>query len=237
MARRSGSAARLTSLEVASAKHHSGSRRSLERDGGAKCHSEQVVRLPTPQKGVIDTTKSDSKSGNGGGVFSTGSEYPNTLRQEPLAGGLLPEGRGGAVAAMANDLPSFTGPGPSNKIHYDKIFSCFAAGNGLLFRLVDERHHTWAYYNDTASYTMHVTVTFGRESTVEALGAAVCTVTNAASGRCRIDLLLPPGRTELFMHGEYNGFSSHYEVVPPHMAPTQTRKGNSRERESGEKSR
>ncbi|RNF20128.1 uncharacterized protein Tco025E_03873 [Trypanosoma conorhini] len=237
--RQVGGALQPASLGAAPAKRDAGV-------GKAALHAEQIVWPSAPRKGAAAATHpdgcggkaptwGDGKDDNDGGGLSTCNESPYSRRQGSRAGCALPVGRAGAVAATAPGPPAFTGPGPAESVQYDKLFRCFAAGNGLLFRLVDERHHTWAYYNDTASYTMHITVTFGRESSVEPLGVARRTVTDAASGRRRIDLLLPPGRTELFMRGEYNGFSSHYEVVPRHMALTLERNLNGGWEETGGK--
>ncbi|EKF30136.1 hypothetical protein MOQ_006059 [Trypanosoma cruzi marinkellei] len=174
------------------------------------------------QKGVATPNRSEgscsmtSVSGESKDVriSSSCSGDPSSVERDPRAGQIHQRWRcRHAAVTERRQPPLFLGPGPSTNVRYDKIFCCFNEGNGLLFRLVDEIHHTWAYYNDTMEYTMHITVTFGRESRVEAIGKAECIIMDAASGICSIDLLLPPGGTELFMCGEYNGFCGHYETV------------------------
>ncbi|KAF8280554.1 hypothetical protein TcYC6_0001750 [Trypanosoma cruzi] len=102
-------------------------------------------------------------------------------------------------------------PRSVDEIRYDKLF--VALMRGMVFvRLVDEIHHKWAYYNDTNGIPMNITVSFGREAQWKPLARRVHHM-DAALGICSIDLLLPPGGTELFMRGEYNGFRGHYEAA------------------------
>ncbi|EKG01650.1 hypothetical protein TCSYLVIO_007347 [Trypanosoma cruzi] len=174
------------------------------------------------QKGVTAPNHSEGScsmtSGSGESkefrISSSCSGDPSSVERDPRAGYIHQRWpcRPAAITKRGQP-PLFLGPGPSTKIRYDNLFCCFNEGNGLLFRLVDEIHHTWAYYNDTMEYTMHITVSFGRDSTVEAIGKAECIIMDAAIGSCSIDLLLPPGGTELFMRGEYNGFCGHYELA------------------------
>lgn len=113
-------------------------------------------------------------------------------------------------------LSIFRGPGfLPHQFSPELVYRCFAEGNGLLFRLVDDSHHQWAYYNDTRKYNMDISVTFGHESAVFPLGEGVQkTLLNPESGSCRLEATVGPGELLLFMRGEYNGFKTLYEANP-----------------------
>lgn len=111
----------------------------------------------------------------------------------------------------------FVGPGPAPSCYnpsFMKLHRCFDRRNGLLFRIEDARHHTWAFYNDTRNYMMHVTAVFGRESMVRALGETIQETLDADSGRCTLKLTIPPSTTLMFMKGECNGFGTRYDAKP-----------------------
>lgn len=109
---------------------------------------------------------------------------------------------------------AYAGPGPSKAFTTDHIYRCFDERNGLLFRLVNDRQRTWAFYNDAAEYMMHVSVTFGPESAITALGNTRKTVLNEETGECRLELGVRPGEMQPFMRGEYNGFTTCYDATP-----------------------
>lgn len=121
--------------------------------------------------------------------------------------------------AMTNwDSGLFKGPGFAGQFSPDNVYRCFPEGNGLLFRLVDRRHHLWAFYNDTKNYDMHVCVTFGHESVITPFEKTRKEVINEETGSCILEAHVPPGQLLLFMRGEYNGFRTVYEAVPCHSA-------------------
>ncbi|KAG5506491.1 hypothetical protein JKF63_05994 [Porcisia hertigi] len=108
--------------------------------------------------------------------------------------------------------PPYAGPGPAVEFPIDRIYRCFDEGNGLLFRLVNDACHMWAFYNDTAEYMMRVSVTFGPGSSIEALGNARQTMLNEETGECRLEMYVAPGETLRFLRGEYNGFITCYDA-------------------------
>lgn len=118
--------------------------------------------------------------------------------------------------ALVKDWESiFRGPGFSSQFFPDSVYRCFGEGNGLLFRLVDQQHHQWAYYNDTRRYNMMVTVTFGHESMVHPMSEKVeSTILVPETGSCRLEATIGPGEVVPFMKGEYNGFKTSYEALP-----------------------
>lgn len=109
---------------------------------------------------------------------------------------------------------NFKGPGVAPGIKADQVYRCFDEGNGLLFRVVDQGRRTWAFYNDTSNYNMKIFVTFGHESSISAMGPTKKIVLNEETGSCRLEATVQPGKTILFMAGEYNGFKTVYEADP-----------------------
>lgn len=114
-------------------------------------------------------------------------------------------------------ISPYLGPGPQMKLTMDNVHRCFSEGNGLLFRLVNEKHHFWAFYNDTAEYTIYVSGSFGPGSHVTPLGDARQVVQDRETGACRLEICVEPGCTEPFMQGEYNGFLACYVAQPVHL--------------------
>ncbi|CBZ14624.1 conserved hypothetical protein [Leishmania braziliensis MHOM/BR/75/M2904] len=108
----------------------------------------------------------------------------------------------------------YAGPGPAAEFPVEQIYRCFNTQNGLLFRLVNNKRHMWAFYNDTTMYVMRVSVTFGPESSVKALGNTRQIMLNEETGECRLVLDVAPGETQKFMRGEYNGFITCYAADP-----------------------
>lgn len=109
---------------------------------------------------------------------------------------------------------NFKGPGLPSDIKPDQVYRCFDQGNGLLFRVVDQGRRTWAFYNDTSNYVMNIYVTFGHESSITALDRTKKVILNEETGSCRLEATVQPGKTILFMRGEYNGFKTVYEADP-----------------------
>ncbi|GET88186.1 hypothetical protein, conserved [Leishmania tarentolae] len=115
---------------------------------------------------------------------------------------------------MVDDSSPYAGPGPAMEFPIDHVYRCFEKENGLLFRLVNEKRHMWAFYNDTDEYMMRISVTFGPESSIEALGSTRQIFLNDETGQCQLALDVAPGETQIFMRGEYNGFSTCYNASP-----------------------
>lgn len=90
---------------------------------------------------------------------------------------------------------------------------CFKTeGNGLLFRIVNEIDHQWAFYNDTSDYEMHVRATFGKRSSITILGKS--SLSKDPNGNEVVELTIEPGHTEMFIVGKVNGFKAEYSANP-----------------------
>lgn len=90
---------------------------------------------------------------------------------------------------------------------------CFKTeGNGLLFRIVNENEKKWAFYNDTENYRMHVQASFGSRSSIEALNNA--RMYKDDDGRFIVEVTVDPYATEMFIHGDVNGFKMAYNAQP-----------------------
>ncbi|KPI86380.1 putative calpain-like cysteine peptidase putative cysteine peptidase Clan CA family C2 [Leptomonas seymouri] len=109
-----------------------------------------------------------------------------------------------------NGQPAYTG---------DTVVKCFKDnGNGLLFRIVNNDEHKWAFYNDTTNYNMVVKVSFGKDSKLEAIGNTKMTKNNE-TGEMICEVTVAPVSTEMFIEGEPNGFKISFEANPIPKAP------------------
>ncbi|EAN84515.1 hypothetical protein C3747_64g1172c [Trypanosoma cruzi] len=102
-----------------------------------------------------------------------------------------------------NGKPNFKG---------DEIVRGFDEGNGLLFRIVNNKKRRWAYYNDTTEYEMHVKVTFSEDCNVRALGRTH--LQKLESGEYLATIVVHPCETEMFIEGRVNGFQAKMDAVP-----------------------
>ncbi|KAK7196642.1 Antimony resistance marker of 58 kDa [Novymonas esmeraldas] len=102
-------------------------------------------------------------------------------------------------------------------VPYDRIYRCFKNnGNGLLFRVVDERAGRWFFYNDTRDLVMTVRVTFADSAEVRALGSttADAPLPDAAIGGVVYVLHIAPGRTEPFIEGTPTTYALEFAAEP-----------------------
>ncbi|KAG5509419.1 hypothetical protein JKF63_06729 [Porcisia hertigi] len=94
------------------------------------------------------------------------------------------------------------------------VLKCFKDnGNGLLFRIVNDDEHKWAFYNDTTNYKMTVKAAFGKDSKIEALGNTTMHK-DEESGEFKCELHIESMATEMFIEGEPNGFRISFEANP-----------------------
>ncbi|KAG8343136.1 Calpain like protein CALP1.3 [Trypanosoma vivax] len=97
------------------------------------------------------------------------------------------------------------GPGVSGK----DVRPCF--DNGLLYRIVHD--DTWAFYNDTRTYEMHVEVAFGKGSVLRGLDKTEVT-TQDRTGETIAKLVIYPCETRMFVRGSFAGFKSKIKALP-----------------------
>ncbi|CAJ16294.1 calpain, putative; cysteine peptidase, Clan CA, family C2, putative [Trypanosoma brucei brucei TREU927] len=90
----------------------------------------------------------------------------------------------------------------------DEVKPCFE--KGLLYRIV--KGDTWAFYNDTRTYEMCVSFTFGRDSTVRGMGNTV--ITNLEGGEILAEASIYPCETAIFVRGRFSGFRSKIKAQP-----------------------
>lgn len=108
-------------------------------------------------------------------------------------------------------VPESQSSGPTYKgTHCTKCFR--TEGNGLLFRIVNENEKKWAFYNDTEDYRMHVQASFGARSSIEPLNNA--RMYQDDDGRFVVEVTVDPQATEMFIHGDVNGFKMTYNAQP-----------------------
>ncbi|RNF00914.1 calpain-like cysteine peptidase [Trypanosoma conorhini] len=107
------------------------------------------------------------------------------------------------AVAYANGKPTFKG---------DEVVKGFNEGNGLLFRIVNNKKKQWAYYNDTTEYEMHVKVTFGEDCDIKALGKTH--LEKLDSGEYLANVVVYPCETEMFIEGRVNGFKVRMDALP-----------------------
>lgn len=92
-----------------------------------------------------------------------------------------------------------------------EVTNCFDE-DGLLYRLVDKRKKTWAFYNDSLAFEVHVNCTFGKHSKISPLENTK--MISGPDGEHIAEVIVYPGETELFVKGYVNGFSSKLRAVP-----------------------
>lgn len=100
---------------------------------------------------------------------------------------------------------------------YDHVYRCFKGeNNGLLFRLVNDSNHKWAFYNDTKDTIMRVRAHFSADSKVKAAGRAKATTVPAGDQEqleeTIVTVEVQPKATEVFIDGEVNGFALDFQT-------------------------
>ncbi|KAK7197736.1 cysteine peptidase, Clan CA, family C2 [Novymonas esmeraldas] len=108
----------------------------------------------------------------------------------------------------SENVGGFKHGGPDCK---GEIMSCFDEPN-LLYRIIDPKEKTWAFYNDSLNYEMHVQFTFGKHSKVQPLENT--TMRQNEEGQYVTEVIVYPTETEMFIHGNPNGFTSMLHAVP-----------------------
>ncbi|CBH08939.1 calpain-like cysteine peptidase, putative [Trypanosoma brucei gambiense DAL972] len=106
------------------------------------------------------------------------------------------------------DVPTFKNGEPDYEGEY---LSCFDEPN-LLYRIYNREEKTWAFYNDTYSYEMHVRFTFAKLSKLQALGNTK--MYTQETGEHIAEVIVYPRETEMFVKGNANGFTSKLRAVP-----------------------
>ncbi|KAG5487479.1 hypothetical protein LSCM1_07434 [Leishmania martiniquensis] len=116
--------------------------------------------------------------------------------------------------------PSATGSGVPPKVQFvngepdsaGEVTNCFEEP-GLLYRIVDRPNKTWAFYNDSRSFEVHVVCTFGKHSKITPLENATMT-RDESTGEHVVEVTVYPGETEPFIKGFVNGFASKLSALP-----------------------
>ncbi|SYZ65552.1 cysteine_peptidase [Leishmania braziliensis MHOM/BR/75/M2904] len=108
----------------------------------------------------------------------------------------------------SEDASVFKHGGPDCK---GEIMSCFDEPN-LLYRIIDPKKKTWAFYNDSLHYEMHVQFTFGKYSKLQPLENT--TMRQNEEGQYVMEVVVYPTETEMFAQGSVNGFTSKLCAVP-----------------------
>ncbi|ORC88966.1 calpain-like cysteine peptidase, partial [Trypanosoma theileri] len=108
----------------------------------------------------------------------------------------------------AVEKPAFKNGEPDYEGDY---LSCFDEPN-LLYRILNREEKTWAFYNDTRNYEMHVQFTFGKHSKLEPLENTG--MHTKANGEHVAEVVVYPGETEMFVKGNVNGFTSKLRALP-----------------------
>ncbi|KAH9601216.1 Peptidase C2 [Trypanosoma melophagium] len=85
--------------------------------------------------------------------------------------------------------------------------ACFEGG--FLYRIVNQEEKKWALYNDTSTFEMHVTFTFGRDSKLTALDHTQ--INPNESGEFVATTVVYPLETTMFISGTWNGYRSRFE--------------------------
>ncbi|AIN97506.1 hypothetical protein LPMP_200140 [Leishmania panamensis] len=98
---------------------------------------------------------------------------------------------------------------------YDKVYKCFKnEGNGLLFRLVDEKEGKWYYYNDTREFRMTATVNFPNEDDVKPLGNTETVPVQDDDSAVVYQITVDPGKAEPFIEGRPTSYHQAFNADP-----------------------
>ncbi|KAG5511640.1 hypothetical protein JKF63_07237 [Porcisia hertigi] len=92
------------------------------------------------------------------------------------------------------------------------VMNCFEEP-GILYRIVNRRNKTWAFYNDSRAFEVHVVCTIGKHSKITPLENAQMTI-DQKSGEYVVEVTIYPGETEPFIRGFVNGFASKLRALP-----------------------
>ncbi|TPP45452.1 hypothetical protein CGC20_31445 [Leishmania donovani] len=177
-----------------------------ERNTGSE--AESAAATPTADNvSAVSTPQKDDKQHAGKPITLDEQQHQLTSRVHEES----------QARFMVDESSPYVGPGPAVEFPIDHVYRCFDVENGLLFRLVNDKRHIWAFYNDTSEYTMRISVNFGPESSIKALGSTR-QVSLDETGQCQLVLDVAPGETQSFMRGEYNGFYTCYDASPINVA-------------------
>ncbi|KAG5468516.1 hypothetical protein CUR178_01348 [Leishmania enriettii] len=98
---------------------------------------------------------------------------------------------------------------------YDKVYKCFKnEGNGLFFRLVDEREGKWYYYNDTHEFRMTATVSFPSANEVKPLGNTEVVPVQDDVNEVTYQITVEPGNAEPFIEGMPTSYHQAFNADP-----------------------
>lgn len=91
----------------------------------------------------------------------------------------------------------------------DNVTPCFA--NGLLYRII--KGDTWAFFNDTRVYEMHIGLVFDKASMLQALGDTKMNQLDE-TGEYSLETIVYPGETAMYAKGIFAGFKSKIHAFP-----------------------
>ncbi|GET92108.1 hypothetical protein, conserved [Leishmania tarentolae] len=98
---------------------------------------------------------------------------------------------------------------------YDKVYKCFKnEGNGLFFRLVDEKENKWYYYNDTHDFRMTATVGFPNADEVKPLGNTDVVPVQGDGNEVTYQITVEPGHAEPFIEGVPTAYQQTFSANP-----------------------
>lgn len=102
------------------------------------------------------------------------------------------------------------------RVRYTKLYKCFRNnGNGLLFRLVDDRNNTWYFHNDTQDYNMTAVVEFSDRKDVMPEGnTKEVGVPEGYPEGVTLSITVGPGETEPFITGNPINYKMSYSADP-----------------------
>ncbi|CAD2216961.1 hypothetical protein AGDE_11622 [Angomonas deanei] len=168
----------------------------------------EEVRLLPPA--VLDSTVEPSAPG--GCVMRLAVPPLQTL---PFMQG-TPEVYNLSYAAQATEEEiTYLHQGPDRTVipNLSRVFRCFKEhGNGLLFRLVDDRNHIWGFYNDTEEFVMTANVRLPPDTDVKL--APGVTVANDEENFVVATVMVQPLATAPFLVGDPPIYDLTFSAAP-----------------------
>ncbi|KPI82880.1 putative calpain-like cysteine peptidase putative cysteine peptidase Clan CA family C2 [Leptomonas seymouri] len=130
-------------------------------------------------------------------------EFDISTAQKPIYADKGATNSGGVQKIVfANGEPDMAG----------EVTNCFEEP-GLLYRIVNRANKTWAFYNDSRAFEVHVVCTFGKHSKITALENTKVE-RDDSTGEYVAQVTVFPGETEPFIKGFVNGFASKLRALP-----------------------
>ncbi|KPI87650.1 hypothetical protein ABL78_3248 [Leptomonas seymouri] len=107
--------------------------------------------------------------------------------------------------------------------HQSHVYKCFKDhGNGLLFRIVDDHHNIWAFYNDTTEYVMTAHMRYPHSNRVHVAPGVQVIADAEREGGMVAAVEVPPLATMPFLVGTPAAYELAFSAIPVQSSSPET---------------